>query len=301
VVIYGRQALTLKHSDGRRNIPSLKNTSPFSRKDCPLQTTPGLIAFAAVVVGFHFVSLSFWFLTSAFCEARFILSDDESWPSTGVGPKSSIDYGDAFNTYKRFIIIGRHKEESRHSIALLFQRWDDQVFPKKAGSDLGTNQPDDVEVVEERRNAEFTDFFNRMQLEDDDNAPQLSNNSESMYMAEEMQAHPQSGSSGVQDIASGAAAPTVTIPAASTIPAAVDRSLQAVAAPSKSKARPKPKPKKVPASKKAQNMLETPQVGFDGMAAVDGGFVVIDEVDAAGGQPAQKATRSRKGKAKAVI
>ena len=124
MVIYGRQSLTLTHSDGRSNIPSLKSSSPFCRKDCPLQTTPGLIAFAAVTVGFHFVSLTFWFLTSALCEARFILSDDDSWPSTGVGAKSSIDYGDAFNTYKRFIIIGRHKEESRRSIELLFQRWD---------------------------------------------------------------------------------------------------------------------------------------------------------------------------------
>jgi hypothetical protein len=246
-----------------------------------------------------------------FCEARFILSDDDSWPSTGVGPKSSIDYGDAFNAYKRFIIIGRHKEESRRSIELLFQRWDDEVFPKKAKvtSDLGMDQ--DVEVVEERRSAEFTDFFNRMQLEDND-ASQLSNNSESMYItvAEEMQAHPQprpSGSSGaVQAIASGAAAPTITIPAAPTIPAAVDRSLQAVEAPSKSKARPKPKPKNVPASKKAQNMLETPQVGVGSGAVVDAGFVVIDEVDTAvnlnGGQPAGKATRSRgrKGKDRAV-
>jgi hypothetical protein len=180
-------------------------------------------------------------------------------------------------------------------------------------------------VTEERRNAEFTDFFNRMQLEDDDDAradPHLSN-SESMYdMAEEMQAHPQpfhSGSSGAaQAIAPGhdtaptipgPAAPTIpstivapTIPAAlinSTIPAAVDRSLQAVAAPTKSKARPKPKPKNVPATKKVQNMLETPQVGVDGRAVVVDDFVVVDEV-AAGGQPVGKATRSRKGKGRAV-
>jgi hypothetical protein len=131
-----------------------------------------------------------------------------------------------------------------------------------------------------------------------------------------MQAHPQpfhSGSSGaVQAIAPGhdtaltipgPAAPTIlaastivapTNPTAlnSTIPAAVDRSLQAVPAPTKSKARPKPKPK-------PKNVQATPQVGVDGRAAVADDFVVVDEV-AAGGQFVGKATRSRKGKARAV-
>jgi hypothetical protein len=169
-------------------------------------------------------------------------------------------------------------------------------------------------VTEERRNAEFTDFFNRMQLEDDDDAhaDRHVSNSESMYdVAEEMQAHPQpfhSGRSGaVQAIAPGhdtaltipgPAAPTIpatsTNPTAlnSTIPAAVDRSLQAVPAPTKSKARPKPKPK-------PKNVQATPQVGVDGRAAVADDFVVVDEV-AAGGQFVGKATRSRKGKARAV-
>ena len=139
-----------------------------------------------------------------------------------------------------------------------------------------------------------------MQLEDNDTL--ISNNSESMYatVAEEMPAHPQPpnpGSSGaVQPILSSGTAliVNVAIPGpviTPTNPTAEDRSLQAVAAPSKSKAHPKPKPKKGPASKKSQNMLETPQVD------VDGGFVVIDDVDAA---PAGLATRSRKGKAKAV-
>lgn len=307
MVIYGRQSLVLKHSDGRPNIPSLKNSSPFFRKDCPLQTTPGLIAFAAVAVSFHFASLIFCFLTSAFCEARFILSDDDSWPSSGVGPKSAIDYGDAFNTYKRLIIIGRHKEQSRHSIELLFQRWDDEVFPKKskAASDLGTHQ-EDVEGVEERRNAEFTDFFNRMQLEDNDSHanPHLPSGSESVRItvAEEVRAGPQprhSGSSGAVQAIVSESGPG---PASPTIPAAVDKPLQAVAttAPSKSKARPKSKQKKVPATKKAQNVLETPQVGVesDGRAnnIVDDDFVVIDEVAAGAG----KATRNRKGKGRAI-
>ena len=168
-------------------------------------------------------------------------------------------------------------------------------------------------MVEERRNAEFADFFNRMQLEDDhDNSnthPLVlsESNPESMHVAGEMQAlvpsQPRhSGSSGAdQAMSSGPTAPT--IPPASTIPAvapvnaipdsnAVDRSLPAVAAPSKSKARPKPKPKK-----KAQT-IETPQVGVDGRAIGDDDFVGNDEV-AAGGQPARKATRNRKGKSRA--
>ena len=146
-----------------------------------------------------------------------------------------------------------------------------------------------------------------MQLED--NETPISN-SESMYVdtvAEEMPAHPQPpipGSSGAaQSIASGTvnvtAALTVAIPTINnpTNLTAEDRPLQAVAAPSKSKARPKPKPKKGPASKKSQNTLETPQVDVDGRGIVDGGFVVINDVDAA---PAGKSTRSRKGKAKAL-
>jgi hypothetical protein len=84
-----------------------------------------------------------------------------------------------------------------------------KFFFKKAkdASDLGMHQEDVELVTEERRNAEFTDFFNQMQLEDDDDAhadPHMSN-SESIYAAEEMQAHSQpchSGSSGAA-IASG--------------------------------------------------------------------------------------------------
>ena len=138
-----------------------------------------------------------------------------------------------------------------------------------------------------------------MQLED--NETPISN-SESMYtdtVAEEMPAHPQPpipGSSGAaQPIASGTvnvtAALTVAIPITPT-----NLTAEAVAAPSKSKARPKPKPKKGPASK---NTHETPQVDVDGRAVVDGGFVVINDVDAAPVN-AGKSTRSRKGKAKAV-
>lgn len=193
-------------------------------------------------------------------------------------------------------------------------------------------------MVEERRNAEFADFFNRMQLEDDDAHadPHLLSNPESTYMAdsEEMRAHPRaqprhsssshSQAGAVQAIASGSAAPpaapTMSTPSpihgippstnnsnihAGSVVQAVDGSLQAVVAPSKSKARLKLKQKSVPATKKAQNVVEIPQVGVDdragtGRAVVDGGFVVtgIDEVTA-GGKPAGKATRSRKGKSQA--
>ena len=65
MVIYGRQALTLKHSDGRPNFPSLKSSSPFFQKDCSLQTTPGLTAFAAIAVDFHFCFIVL--LISYFC------------------------------------------------------------------------------------------------------------------------------------------------------------------------------------------------------------------------------------------
>ena len=166
-------------------------------------------------------------------------------------------------------------------------------------------------MVEESHNTEFSDLFNQMQFEDDDTG------------STHADPHPQffhSGSSGaVQAIlASGSTAPTISMPSPihelphttnnhrvsdSIVQDIVDRSLQAVAAPSKSKTCPKPKPKNVPATKKAKN----PQVDVDGRpGAVVDDFIVItgNELDsevAADGQPARRTTRGRKGKSRAVL
>ncbi|KAF8812140.1 hypothetical protein BYT27DRAFT_7207977 [Phlegmacium glaucopus] len=272
VVIYGKQALVLKHTDGRLNFPSLKSNSPFSRKDCPLQTTAGLIAFAAIAV-------------------RFILSDDETWPSTGVGPKSSINYGDTFNTYKHFLIVGHHKEESRRSIELLFQRWDAEVFPKKAGvaSTLGTHDMD-AEVVEERRSAEFADFFNRMQLEDSDANPDpLSDADSNIYMDEEID--PRSHHPGCAQVI-----PPVPIISTSSVVSIVHA--VTIAQDVMSQAVTGPKPRHKPNVSAAKKALKIPQVALSSKVTIEDGLVAVDEVDA-GGKPAGRATRNRKGKSQA--
>ena len=155
---------------------------------------------------------------------------------------------------------------------------------------------EDEEPLEERRNAEFADFFSQMQCEDND----VDTNSESIYMPEN-QAHPQPHDAGSSGAAQAIIAPgQVNAAAPITIPSdtAVDR--QAVAAPSKSKACPKPKPKNAPASKKAPNTLETPEVGVDGRGVVDSDDVVNEVATVNGVQPAiRKGTRSRKGKGRA--
>jgi len=160
-----------------------------------------------------------------------------------------------------------------------------------------------------------------MQLEDVnahvDPASDWPSDSESTHMAEEMQACPQPGhsgsSQGTQAILSSPTTPTISTPSPihntlhttnvlivhAVLIVQDVRPLQAAAAPLKPKARPKTKPKNVPAAKKAQDVLETPQIGVDDRPTiVDDDFVVIDEV-VAGGQPAGRATRSCKGKSRA--
>ncbi|KAH6871583.1 hypothetical protein BKA70DRAFT_1451038 [Coprinopsis sp. MPI-PUGE-AT-0042] len=103
----------------------------FDRRN-PLQrgkdraTTPGLIAFCAIL-------------------ARFLLSPDSNFPNFTTGATSKIDYLGDFNAYKKFLI--KHWDTS--GIQDLIEYWDSKVFPNSWGRSMDTGEEPDAGDLDE--------------------------------------------------------------------------------------------------------------------------------------------------------